>query len=160
MPTIDQWLAQLFDGEHIDETIRTLADLDQHDTDTIQELEARRAIKECDKKIANFEAALGVTDDPDTLAGFARQIERTRAERKTVELRLRRATTDQGLSEDEIRQIVGSLADAVALLSAASAEDRRRIYEAAQLEVLYDHENRRAQLSVAPRVSGGVGGGT
>ncbi|MCP3883729.1 MAG: hypothetical protein GY701_35785 [Sulfitobacter sp.] len=97
---------------------------------------------------------------PDTLAGFARQIERTRAERKTAELRLRRVTTDQGLSDTEIRQIVGSLADAVALLSAASPEDRRKIYEAAQLEVLYDHENRRAQLSVAPRVSGGVGGGT
>ena len=46
------------------------------------------------------------------------------------------------------------------LLSTASAEDRRRVYEAAQLEVLYDHENRRAQLSVAPGVCSGVGGAT
>ena len=72
----------------------------------------------------------------------------------------RRLTTGRGMTEDEIREVVQSLADAVALLSAASPEDRRRVYEAAQLEVLYDHENRLAQLSVAPRVSGGVGGGT
>jgi hypothetical protein len=64
------------------------------------------------------------------------------------------------LTESEIREVVQSLADAVTLLSAASPEDRRRVYEAAQLEVLYDHDNRRAQLSVAPRVTGGVGGGT
>jgi len=70
----------------------------------------------------------------------------------------RRLTTGRGMTEDEIREVVQSLADAVALLSAASPEDRRRVYEAAQLEVLYDHENRLAQLSVAPRVSGGVGG--
>ena len=106
------------------------------------------------------EIACESTDDADTIAGFTRRIERIRAERKTAELRLRRLTTGRGMTEDEIRQVVQSLADAVALLSAASPEDRRRVYEAAQLEVLYDHENRRAQLSVAPRVSGGVGGGT
>ena len=89
---------------------------------------------------------------------MTRRIERIRAERKTAELRLRRLTTGRGMTEDEIRQVVRNLADAVALLSAASPEDRHCVYEAAQLEVLYDHENRRAQLSVAPRVSGGVGG--
>ncbi len=64
------------------------------------------------------------------------------------------------MTEAEIRDVVSSLADAIALLQQATPEDRRRVYQAAQLEVLYDHENRRAQLSVAPRVSGGVGGGT
>lgn len=101
-----------------------------------------------------------MTDDAGTISGFARQIERTRAERKSAEPRLRRLTTGKGLTEEETRTVVQSLADAVELLAAASPEDRRRVYEAAQLEVLYDHESRRAQLSVAPRVTGGVGGGT
>lgn len=116
LPTIDNWLGQLSDPDHIAGTISSLA---------------------------NFEIALSVTDDPDTIAGFARQIERTRAERKNAELRLRRLTTGKGLSEDEIRQVVQSLADAVKLLAGASPQDRRRVYEAARLEVLYDHENRR-----------------
>ena len=64
------------------------------------------------------------------------------------------------MTEDEIREIVQSLADKVNLLSAASPEDRRRVYEAAQLEILYDHENRRAQLSVAPKVTSCVEGAT
>ncbi|MGF1600109.1 MAG: recombinase family protein [Acidimicrobiales bacterium] len=160
LPTIDSWLSQLFDDDHIDDTISTLANVEADPIGAAEELAARRAIKDCDKRIANFEAALGVTDDPDTLAGFARQIERARAERKGAELRLRRLTTGKGMTEDEIRQVVQSIADAVRLLSGASAEDRRRVYEAAQLEVLYDHQNRRAQLSVAPWVTGGVGGGT
>ena len=160
LPTIDRWLAQLFDEDHIDETVSSLAKVESNDINTAEEMAARRTIKECDKRIANFETALGVTDDADTITGFARQIERTRAERKNAELRLRRLTTGKGLTEDEIRAVVQSLADAVELLAAASPEDRRRVYEAAQLEVLYDHENRRAQLSVAPRVTGGVGGGT
>ena len=160
LPTIDNWLGQLFDDDHLDDTIESLADLETDQIDAAEELAARRTIKDCDKRITNFETALGLTDDADTLAGFARQIERTRAERKSAELRLRRLTTGKGMTEDEIRDVVRSLAEAVKLLSDASAEDRRRVYEAAQLEVLYDHENRRAQLSVAPRVTGGVGGGT
>ena len=160
LPTIDRWLAQLFDDDHIGDTLTSLSQVESSDINNAEEIEARRAIKQCDKRIANFETALGVTDDVDTIAGFARQIERTRAERKGAEVRLRRLTTRKGMTEDEIRAVVRSLADAVALLSAASPEDRRRVYEAAQLEVLYDHENRWAQLSVAPRVGSGVGGGT
>ena len=68
--------------------------------DTAEELATRRTIKVCDKRIANFETALGLTDDPDTIAGFARQIERTRAERNSAEIRLRRLTTGQGITED------------------------------------------------------------
>ncbi len=62
------------------------------------------------------------------------------------------------MTEEEIRDVVNSLADAIALLADAAPADRRCVYEAAQLEVLYDHESNRAQLSVAPRVSAGVGG--
>ena len=74
--------------------------------------------------------------------------------------RLRRVTTGQSMTESEIRQVASSLADAIALISKAAHADRRAVYEATQLEILYDHQNRRAQLSAAPWVTGGVGGGT
>ncbi len=88
-----------------------------------------------------------------------RRIESARSERKGAEVRLRRVTTGRGLTQEN-RAVVQSLSDAVSLLVNASAEDRRRAYEAADLETLYNHGNHRAQLSVAPRVFGGVGGGT
>ena len=152
LPTIDDWLGQLFDPDHLDDTICSMANVETDQLDAAEELAARRVIKDCDKRIANFEIALGVTEDPDTIAGFARQIERTRAERKNAELRLRRLTTGKGLTEEEIRQVVQSLADAVKLLAGASAEDRRRVYEAAQLEVLYDHHAETERNSTHPRI--------
>lgn len=130
LPTIDNWLGQLFDDDHIDDTITSLANLEPDQLDTAEELATRRTIKDCDKRIANFETALGLTDDPDTIVGFACQIERARGERNSAEIRLRRLTTGQGMTEDEIRQVVQSLADAVKLLTDASPEDRRRVYEA------------------------------
>ena len=160
LPTIDSWLGQLFDERHLEKTIDTMANIDTNDSTSLEELDARRTIKDCDKRIANFEIACGVSDDPDTIAGFTRRIESVRSERKGAELRLRRATTGRGLTPNEIRDIVKNLTDAVALLTNATPQDRRKVYEAAKLEILYDHENNRAQLSVAPRVTGGVGGGT
>ena len=105
---------------HIDQTIESLAAVDLNDAGPTEELAARREIREIDKRIANFETALGLSEDPDSLAGFTRRIERARAERKTAELRLRQATTGTGLTEAEIRAAAGSLADAISLLSAAS----------------------------------------
>ncbi|MFT7650168.1 MAG: hypothetical protein ACI8Y4_004934 [Candidatus Poriferisodalaceae bacterium] len=159
LPTIDGWLGQLFDEDQIEDTIGALASIDLNDANSAEELEARRRIKDCGKRIANFEIACGVSHDPDTIAGFARRIESVRSERNGAEIRLRRVTTGRGMTRDEIREVVNGLTDAVALLTNASPEDRRRVYEAASLEILCDHENKRAQLSVAPRVTGGVGGG-
>lgn len=160
LPTIDGWLGQLFDEAHLEETITSLAEIEDDPIGTAEEAQARQAIKDCAKRIANFEAALGMTSDADTLAGYTRQIERARAEQKGAELRIRRASTNQGMTEEEIRSVVSGLADAIAVLAGASPQDRRAVYEAAKLEVHYDHENRRAKISVAPWVSGGVGGGT
>jgi len=38
----------------------------------------------------------------------------------------------------------------VAILQSASTEDRRRVYEAAQLSITYDHQGKRAKLHASP----------
>ena len=51
-----------------------------------------------------------------------------------------------------------------AILQSASTEDRRRVYEAAQLSITYDHSRKMAKLHASPdpevwssvRVGGGV----
>jgi hypothetical protein len=52
----------------------------------------------------------------------------------------------------------------VAILNSASTEDRRRVYEAAQLSITYDHQAKRAKLHASPNPevwsSVRVGGGT
>jgi hypothetical protein len=93
LPTIDSWLGHLFDETHLEETIGAMSNIDLNDSTSLEELDARRTIKDCDKRIANFEIACGASDDPETIAVFARRTEGVRSERKGAELRLRRATT-------------------------------------------------------------------
>ena len=44
LPAIDEWLAQLFDADHIDQTIESLAAVDLNDAGPTEELAARREI--------------------------------------------------------------------------------------------------------------------
>jgi hypothetical protein len=125
------------------------------------ELEAQRVIKECDAELANYRAALR-SGPSETVAHW---IAETEDRRKAAELRrLRRLTTGQGMTAAEIREVVERMRGIVAILESATTEDRRRIYEAAQLSIVYDHENRRAELRTAPYPgvwsSERVGGGT
>lgn len=70
------------------------------------------------------------------------------------------------MTSAEIRSVVERMQGIVTILGSATPEDRRRVYEAAQLTVLYDHENRRAKIRTAPAAAAGacsserVGGGT
>lgn len=54
LPTIDKWLCQLFDDESIDDTVRTLASVESNELNTVEEMEARRVIKDCDKRIGEL----------------------------------------------------------------------------------------------------------
>lgn len=93
-PVIDGWLAQLFDNDHIDQTIETLTGVNLEESGPTEELAARREIRQIDKRIADFETALGLTEDPESLAGFTRRIEQARA----VERRARCSVTRDGWS--------------------------------------------------------------
>ena len=64
----------------------------------------------------------------------------------------------------EIREVVERMRGIVAILESASPKDRRKIYEAAQLTVIYDHSQKTAKLHASPNSemwsSVRVGGGT
>ncbi len=127
---------------------------------TVDELEARRAIKECDTELANYRAALK-SSPSETVAKW---ITETEDRRKAAELRLRKMTTGEGMTAAEIRDLVERMQGIVAILQSASTEDRRRVYEAAQLSITYDHQGKRAKLHASPDPevwsSVRVGGGT
>jgi DNA invertase Pin-like site-specific DNA recombinase len=146
LPIIDSWLAQLFTPDNIDATCDALQRSQQTSIATTEELEARRTIKECDTELANYRAALR-TAPSDTIAQW---IVETEDRRKAAELRLRRLTTGQGMTTAEIRDIVERMNGIVAILNSATPDDRRHVYEAAQLTITYDHTNRRAKLRAAP----------
>lgn len=160
LPTIDDWLNQLFDPIEIERTCQTLHQSQAAPDATAEELEARRTIKECDTELANYREALRTAPS----AAVAGWIAETEERRKAAELRLARISTGRGMSPAEIRSVVEQMQGIVRILQTADTADRRRIYEAARLTVIYDHERRRAKLQTAPypgvwspeRVGGGT----
>ena len=65
MPAIDQWLAQLFENEHIDETCAALEAASGPDLAEQNRLAtARKNLKECDDKLNKYRQALEADTDP------------------------------------------------------------------------------------------------
>ena len=159
LPVVDSYLMQLFAQDNLDSTVTSLVSAQATPSVTAEELEARRVIRDSDRAIANLQRALRLAEDDEQTGDMLRLINEEKSARKGAEIRLRRLTTGQGLTEDEIRRVVGLLKEATSILSAASPEDRRRVYEAANLGITYDHDRKAAKLSWALD-NGGVGGGT
>ncbi len=156
-PSIDRWLAQLFDDDHIDDTCAALeAATGQQPDDDSRRLAARRTIKACDSKLAKYRQALEAGTDPSIVGGW---IEEVKLERKAAELRLRK--THPALSKDDIRSLVLQSKGIVEILAQADPEDRRAVYQELGVSITY-HTNGRLHVTAGPAscTNDGVGGGT
>jgi hypothetical protein len=73
-PSIDQWLAQLFDDDHIDDTCAALeaANAQQREDDS-HLIAARRTLKARDGKLAKYRQALEAGTDPQSSAVGSRR---------------------------------------------------------------------------------------
>jgi len=156
-PSIDRWLAQLFDDDHIDDTCAALeAATGQQRDDDSRRLAARRTIKACDSKLAKYRQALEAGTDPSIVGGW---IEEVKLERRAAELRLRK--THPALSKDDIRSLVLQSKGIVEILAQADPEDRRAVYQELGISITY-HTNGRLHVTAGPAscTNDGVGGGT
>jgi len=158
-PAIDQWLAQLFDDNHIDGTCAALEaatgpDLAEHN----RLAAARKKLKDCDNKLAKYRQALEAGTDPVIIGEW---IEEVKLARKAAEIALRPKTTGGRLTSTEIKDLVRRLKGIVAILANADSEDRKAVYSELNLAVTY-HDNGRMQVSAGPEACTNkcVGGGT
>jgi hypothetical protein len=85
---LDQWLARLFDAEHIHETCRVLAGAGDIDEAITAKLDAaRRQLVDCEGRLAKYRSALEAGADPIVVVGWTREVEgqRLAAERTIAE---------------------------------------------------------------------------
>ncbi|MBK5267192.1 MAG: recombinase family protein [Acidimicrobiia bacterium] len=156
-PSIDRWLAQLFDDERIDDTCAALEAIHIQQRDDYSGLvAARRTVKTCDNKLAKYRQALEAGTDPSIVGNW---IEEIKLEKKAAELQLRR--TPPILSKDDIRSLVLQSKGIVEILAQADPEDRRAVYQELGVSITY-HRDGRLHVSAgpAPCTNNGVGGGT
>lgn len=156
---VDHWLAREFTPHRLTETIRELAQGIPADTSDGSR-EAKRRIAECDRKLAQYRAALDAGATPATVAGW---IAETEAEKQNYALAMRRSKASPRMTEEEIRSVVDKLTDVIHVLSTANADDKSEIFRQLGLRLTYHPGRRIVEAKIEPTPHGffgGVRGGT
>jgi len=142
---LDDWLAQLFDEAHIDETCEALAMAASDDEATEARTEAaRRRVTDCDSRLVKYRAALDAGADAAIVAGWMAEVqgERLRAEQELGEL----VPADK-LTKSQIRALVLSLREIASVLNKADPALKAQVYAELGVEVTYDPERRMVLVS-------------
>jgi site-specific DNA recombinase len=165
LPALDKWLAREFAPHRLAETIDDLAAAQAEPRGCEQQAiaEADRAIRECDAKMARYQAAIDAGAD---ITEVTRWINATKAERIQAEAALRSANASpRRMSRQEITEVVEHFASLVAVIREANPGDKAEIYRGLNLALTYHPANQtvrvQADLDNANHgVKVGVRGGT
>jgi site-specific DNA recombinase len=150
---VDRWIAREFSPHRLSETIRALAEARtaaDPSRDSSHE-EAARKIAECDRKLAQYRAALEAGASPATVAGW---IAETEAEKQTYALVMRRSAVRPRMTEAEIKSVVDKLVDVARVLSTANAEDKSEIFRQLGLKLTYHPGRRIVEAKIEPAPHG------
>jgi site-specific DNA recombinase len=158
VPAIDQWIAELFTDDSIDDTCAAIAASFEPDPATEAGAVATRKIKECDVKLERYRQALEAGTDASIVGGW---IEEVTLERKAAVFQLRRTHGNARMTGEEIRSLVEQLKGLVALLESADPADRRAVYQELNVSIEF-HTDGRLHVKAGPDVctNDRVGGGT
>jgi site-specific DNA recombinase len=160
VPGLDEWLAGLFDDEHLDATCTALAEASQlpdHDPEVV-ELDLRRRLKECQTKLARYRDVLERGTEASVVGDWIAEVDR---ERRSIERQLGHRPTNRVLAAAEVKALVARLKD-VGVLANADPELKRTVYEELGVRLTY-HPSGAVQVEAGdPHVLVGVrvGGGT
>jgi hypothetical protein len=159
---VDQWLAREFTPHRMSETIHALVAAQPGDEHrSAGQPEAASKIAVCDRKLAQYRAALDEGASPATVAGW---IAETEAEKARYVVGLRQgAKACKRMTEQEIRSIVDNLAEIAHVLADADPNDKSEIFRQLGLKLTYHPGRRIVKASIEPAQYGffeSVRGGT
>ena len=160
---VDRWLAREFAPHHLHDTIRDLAAAQAPEpaADSRDHEETARKIAECDRKLAQYRAALDTGANLATVVGW---IAETEAEKAGYQITARPAGAKQRrMSEAEIKAIVDRLADLARVLQEADPNDKSEIFRQLGLKLTYHPGREVVEAQITPAECGffeSVRGGT
>ena len=154
VPKLDEWIAQLFAPDNIEETCETLAAAaGPSDTDGARVQAAERKLADCDKRLNQYRKALDSGADAAVVAGWMAEVQ---AERLRVEHELTEAQPRAMLTPEQVRALVQSLGDIASALADADPKLKSRLYEELGVSVTYDHATRTVTAGAKVSVGGSV----
>jgi hypothetical protein len=161
VPKLDEWLIQLFEPEHIDETCEALTMADGVDEAAEAKAEvARRRIADCDQRLARYRVALDVGADAVVVAGWMAEVqaERERAVRDAPD-----APPPEPLSTSQVKKMVLAMKDMLQTLATADPRTKAALYAGLGLKLTYHPDRDVVEVEARPKdacATERVGGGT
>ncbi|MFD4975107.1 hypothetical protein [Streptomyces sp. NPDC058424] len=153
---MDQWIARAFAPDRLTATIEALtlasAAGSTAETQTPEQAQARQAIKDCERRLARYQAALEAGADPAVVTQWINEAQRDKeAARKNLDaLPTLTQKKETPLNAHQIREIAESLGDITQRIHTANADKKGPLYEALGITISYEHATRTATVRSRP----------
>ncbi|MFF3871426.1 recombinase family protein [Streptomyces sp. NPDC001978] len=153
---LDQWIARVFAPDRLTATLEALslasAAASTAQTRTPEQAHARQAIKDCERRLARYQAALDAGADPAVVTQWINEAQRDKetARKKLDALLTVTRKKESPLDAQQIREMTESLGDVAQSIQAADADKRGPLYEALGITISYEHATRTATVKSRP----------
>ncbi|MFF4960178.1 recombinase family protein [Streptomyces sp. NPDC001222] len=153
---LDPWIARAFAPDRLTATIEALtlasAAASTAETHTPEQAQARQAIKDCERRLTRYQAALEAGADPAVVTQWINDAQRDKeaARQKLDALPTVTRKNEPPLNAQQIRQITESLGDIAQRIQTASADKKGPLYEALGITISYEHATRTATVRSRP----------
>jgi site-specific DNA recombinase len=149
VPRLDDWVAELFTEEHLDDTCAKLAEAAQRDTDQeAQERQIRERIRQLNQELDSYRTI--VRTEPEAASTVGKWIAEANQERRRLEALLGR-TPSPRLTAEDVKALLASLQDITATLAGADPADKAKVYAEMGIDITY-HQDGRVVVGSRPRV--------
>ncbi|MGW5201555.1 hypothetical protein [Streptomyces spiralis] len=155
---LDAWIARAFELARLTATITALSAASiaasTAPIHTPEQAQARQAIKECERKLARYQATLDAGADPAVVTQWINDAQRDKdtAQKKLDALRSTNRKKETPLTADQIRAITERLGNIAQRIQAAHADKKGPLYEALGITISYDNATRTATVRSKPSI--------
>ncbi|WP_405884008.1 hypothetical protein OG747_38790 [Streptomyces sp. NBC_01384] len=153
---LDQWIARAFAPDRLTATITALthasAAASTAETHTPEQAQTRQAIKDCERRLARYQAALEAGVDPTVVTQWINNAQRDKqaAREKLDALPAVTRKKEPPLDAQQIREITESLGDIAQHIRTADTEKKGPLYEALGITISYENATRTATVRSRP----------
>ncbi|MET9630780.1 recombinase family protein [Lentzea sp. NPDC006480] len=160
MELFNKWIDRLFDPLNVDSTVSALlASQDNEEIGTPNHAAARQRLADAEAKLRRFQDAIAAGIDPSALVEAMNEAQEKRA---AAQAELSGVPKRVGRSAAEIHAMIDSLGDVKKVIRQADPDELQRLYEALNVEIVYNATGRMLDASIRPvgRDKASVRGGT
>ncbi|MGW0883982.1 zinc ribbon domain-containing protein [Streptomyces sp. NPDC002671] len=153
---LDQWIARAFAPDRLTTTLEALthanAAASTQETQTPEQAQARQTIKDCERRLARYQAALEAGADPAVVTQWINDAQKDKEAARTKLDALPTVTRkkESPLDAQQIREFTESLGGIARRIHAADANTKGPLYEALGIEIAYENATRTATVRSRP----------